>query len=328
MLWSRTNVYEDEPFDLEADLESAIEEVKGHLFGPERVYLEVKKKIGKKGKTQNIPDAYLIDLSSTKEPKLYVVEVELAKHDPIKHIVVQIVQFSMSYEESPHTIKTVIKNALSHDKGGLARCTEFASDNGFENLDFLLESMIFKEDSFNALVIIDEVPDELETALIKRFKFPIEIVALRRYANKKGKRLYEFSPFLADVAAVGAGTAKRIDPSDIDTIVVPAREEGFKETFIGENCWYSIRIHSSMIPRIEYIAAYQVAPVSAITHFAPVTSIEQWKDTNKYKLNFAKPAKRIGPIRLVPKGRVKAPQAPRYTSLDLLKKAQNLDEAF
>jgi len=116
----------------------------------------------------------------------------------------------------------------------------------------------------------------------------------------------------------------------VDTIVVPAWDEGFQETFIGENRWYQIRIHSSMIPRIKHIAVYRKAPVSAITHIARVKNIERWEDTSKYVLNFAEPAKEIGPIKLIPKpnGIVKAPQAPRYTTYERLMKAKTLDEAF
>ena len=56
------------------DLEAAILEVQGILFGDTRIYLDTKKKIGKKNKKKNIPDGYLIDLTSKKEPILYVVE--------------------------------------------------------------------------------------------------------------------------------------------------------------------------------------------------------------------------------------------------------------
>jgi hypothetical protein len=59
-----------------------------------------------------------------------------------------------------------------------------------------------------------------------------------------------------------------------------------------------------------------------------VKDIQLWKDSSKYVLIFEEPAKKFGPIKLVPKGAVKAPQAPRYTSLQKLLKATNLDEAF
>ncbi len=102
----------------------------------------------------------------------------------------------------------------------------------------------------------------------------------------------------------------------------------FKEVFLNENRWYAIRVHSSMIPKIKYIAAYQVAPVSAITHVAKVSSIETWKETNKYIVYFLEPAKKIKSIKLIPKSIVKAPQAPRYTSYKRLIKAKNMDEVF
>ena len=68
MLWTPKENYLNDPFEYEKDLESAIQEISVSLFGSSRIYLEVKKKIGKKGKTQNIPDAYLIDLASKKTP--------------------------------------------------------------------------------------------------------------------------------------------------------------------------------------------------------------------------------------------------------------------
>jgi hypothetical protein len=123
---------------------------------------------------------------------------------------------------------------------------------------------------------------------------------------------------------------RKVDPAELDTVVVPAQPEGFKETFLAKNRWYQIRIHPNMVPRIKYIAVYQSAPVSAITHVAPVRDIELWRGGPKYVLNFSEPAKEIGPLKLVPKptGAVKAPQAPRYTAYSKLTKATNLDEAF
>jgi len=116
--------------------------------------------------------------------------------------------------------------------------------------------------------------------------------------------------------------------AEVDTVVVPAQEDGFQEVFLGENRWYAIRMHHSMIPRIKYIAAYQVAPVSAITHWTLVKNIEPWRDTEKFVVNFAEPAKEISPIPLVPKSRVKALQNIRYTSFDKLQRAKTLDEVF
>ena len=334
MLWSSTKQFLDKPFEKEAELEKAVIELARPLFGESRFYLDVKRRIGGSGKIKNIPDGYLLDLSSKLEPKLYVVENELETHDPLEHIALQILKFSLSFEQSPQQVKTIVRDCLTEDKAVLEKCSKYAVENGHENVDRLLDKIIHAPDAFNALVIIDEASEELKKVLWSRFKFPVEILTIQRHATSEGEPMYHFEPFLDDVGGqldsahgLEAVTAPTIDPSTIDTVVVPAQNENFQQMFLDENCWYQIRIRSSMIPKIKYIAAYRVAPVSAITHFAEVKKIELWKDTSKYILYFAAPAKPIGPIKLTP-GKTSWPQGPRYTSFERLMKAKNLDEAF
>lgn len=317
-------------FKDEADFEATVIKVQEKLFGPNRAYLDIKKKIGKKGQTRNIPDGYLLDLSSAREPKLFVVENELARHQPLKHIAVQILEFSISFETNPTHLKDMIKTAIQNDKSATSLARKYIKKQGIENLDVLLEKLIYGENNFNALVIIDDVDTELETALITRFQFPVEIISLKRFKTKRGELIYQFDPFLEDIEqAVSKPKLPALDAAELDTIVVPSQEDGFKEVFLGENCWYAIRMHNSMIPKIKYIAAYQVKPHSAITHVAEVADIKPWKDTGKYIVKFSGSAKKVKkPLKLVPNGAVTAPQAPRYTSIERIKKAKNLDEAF
>jgi hypothetical protein len=113
----------------------------------------------------------------------------------------------------------------------------------------------------------------------------------------------------------------------LDTIVVPAQQEGFDEVFLGENCWYAIRISGGMLSKIKYIAAYRTQPESKVTHYAPVARIEPYGEEGKFKLFFAEPAKPVGPIPFgdAPQGSM---QGPRYTSFDKLTKAQKLTDLF
>lgn len=112
-----------------------------------------------------------------------------------------------------------------------------------------------------------------------------------------------------------------------DTIIVPAQEEGFKDTFLAKNCWHAIRIGGGKIKDIKYIAAYQTSPISAVTHFAEVESIEPYGDGGKYKLNFIATAKEIKPIKL---GKAKKGilQSPRYTTFEKLQSAKELMDLF
>lgn len=316
-------------YEKESEIEKDIIHLSDELFGEDRIYIDVKRKIGEKGKTNNIPDGYLIDLTSKRNPTLYVIENELAKHDPLKHIAVQILEFSLSFETSPFKVKSILKEEILKNNDAQIKIEKYCIENNFDNLDVLLEKMIYSNDSFNALVIIDEIIEELETVLLRKFKFPVEILTLQKYIAEDNSEAFFFEPFLSDlVLEKSKNDLEKLDPSEIDTIIVPAREEGFNEVFIKEDRWYSIRIHSKMIPKIKYIAVYQVAPISAITYIAEVKSIEQWQDTNKYVVNFTEKAKKIKNIEIVKNGNVKAPQSSRYTSKERLLNAKNLDEVF
>jgi regulator of RNase E activity RraB len=331
VIWGEQGSFKLAKFQSEAELETAILKVQTPLFGPNRHYLDVKKKIGK-GELRNVPDGYLLDLSGAK-PRLYVVENELQAHDPLRHIAVQILQFSLSFESEPIAVKRVLLAALNDRQEAKRQCEQYVVRNGFRSLDYLLEYLVF-ESPFAALVVIDEMPENLENVLSEKFKFGVEVLELRRYENSEGAEIFRFDPFLADVvqefftAQGEAGELTVVDVTSLDTVVVPAREEGFQEVFLGENRWYAVRIHGSMRPQIKYIAAYQVSPVSAITYIAPVKSIETWKESAKTVLNFAEPARPIGPIRLLKGGRVKAPQNLRYTTKTRIENAKTLDDIW
>lgn len=311
-------------YALEKEFEEAVVEQAREIFRPRRVYLDCKRRIGRRGGKQSIPDGYLLDLSSKLEPQLFVVEIEMASHDLFSHVGVQLLQFSVSYNAAPRVVRQTLFEEVTARPGPLQECERYVREAGLRNLDHFLDKLVFDK-PFRAIVIIDQATDELQTVL-KNFQFSVEVIEFVVYSDEKGERIYRFAPFLEDVEESIADTSR--DVSELDTVVVPAREDGFVETFLGENRWYAVRIHSSMIPQIKYVAAYRVAPTSAITHWAPVRSIEPWKETGKVVVNFAQPAGEIGPISVVRGGRVKALQNLRYTTSERLKNAKNLDDAF
>ena len=123
-----------------------------------------------------------------------------------------------------------------------------------------------------------------------------------------------------------ATTAEQIAPRSglkPDTIIVPAQKDGFEDVFLDKNEWYAIRISGGMINKIKFIAAYQSAPISAITHVAPVKQIEPYGETGKYKLVFSEPAQ---PIESIPYGDAPsgAMQGPRYTTIKKLRSAKTV----
>ncbi len=140
-----------------------------------------------------------------------------------------------------------------------------------------------------------------------------------------GLRAFEFPKAVATPKTSVEESAQKQPSHSSDTIIVPAQKEGFEKVFLGEDCWYAIRISGGMLDKIKYIAAYQTQPVSAITHYAPVDHIEPYGEGGKYKLVFSERAKAIEPIPFgdAPQG---AMQGPRYTTFARLKTAKKLTD--
>src|SRR5207248_2947161 len=124
--WTKSGLFHRTGYQSESDLEAAIIKVQTELFGSNRIYLDVKKKIGGKTGPRNIPDGYLIDLSGQR-PRLFVVENELASHEPLRHIAVQILEFSLSFEAEPRAIKTILFDALHKQPAANARREVYAT---------------------------------------------------------------------------------------------------------------------------------------------------------------------------------------------------------
>jgi hypothetical protein len=131
-------------------------------------------------------------------------------------------------------------------------------------------------------------------------------------------RAFDVPKEIADTRAPAVGTTAssagpQTDDVENDTIIVPAKPDGFKRVFLGENCWYAIQIAEKMRSKLRWIAAYQRGPISAVTHIAQVDKIEPYGDGKKYKVVFKAPASPIGPIPLGKDGKGWM-QRSRYTS--------------
>ena len=142
-----------------------------------------------------------------------------------------------------------------------------------------------------------------------------------------GVRVFEKPVPIAIAGGGGVGKETLSQADDRDTVVVPAQEDGFQEVFLGEQCWYAIRISGGMLSRIKYIAAYRTAPTSSITHYAPVSTIEPYGEEGKYRLVFSEAAKQITPIPYAD-ATTGTMQGPRYTSLARLLGAKKLSDLF
>ena len=135
-----------------------------------------------------------------------------------------------------------------------------------------------------------------------------------------------------DVKKLGSGKkqlafdqgVQKIRKLHADTIIVPARKEGFDKVFLGENAWYSIRIKESKIPDLKYVASYQVSPISAITHVAKIKEIiTSDTDPDKFKILFEGKAKEI---KQIPLGKRSKIQSIAYCDHSMLDQVGDIDE--
>jgi len=318
---NKTYTYYDYP--LESEFEKVIVENSDAIFGKNTIYVDIKKRIGKSILT--IPDGYLIDYTFPSNPRLYIIENELSSHDPFKHIGSQLLKFAISYKDSGFEIKSFIKNHIAGDSLLKEKILNAIKLSEYKNIDELLEALIFHK-PVASIVVIDKSTPELENVL-SQLTMDTDILQFQTFCCEDDK-IHKFDPFNEEVRDIQETKFSKIDASDLNTIVVPAQLQGFKEEFMQNNRWYAIRISASMLDRIKYIAAYQTAPISAITHYAEISRIEKWENTNKYILYFKDKGTKINPIKLESKKKGAAPQAPRYTSFAKLTSAKNLSEVF
>lgn len=242
-------IYKLHQFDTKKEFENCVVSQAATIFGKRGVYLDCKRSIGKRGTKKSIPDGYLLDFTSRLAPKLFVVETEIASHDLFQHIGVQLLQFAHSFSSSAREVKQMLFEEISGKSKILEACERYSKEYGLRNLDNMLDHLV--HDQFRVLIIVDEATDELYK-IVKNFRFAPEVIQFAVYQGERGDYIYRFKPLFEDVTSVTESIESReqrpVDISEFDTIVVPAREDGFNEVFLGENRWHAIRVQASMIP--------------------------------------------------------------------------------
>ena len=301
------NVYVKYPYTKEDVFERMVVSNIDQILGTSGIYFDVKKLIGTPKKGAAIPDGYYLDLLFHDNPRLYFVEVELDSHDVYGHVGEQILRFGICSDTDKYKIKQILLSDINKDTEKKKKLADFFAKSKFDNTNELLDKVVY-DNKPATIVVINEATEELSKVL-GQLTMATEVIEAQTFVCGD-KKLHLFTPFRQEIVA---DISNDTDADELDTIVVPAREEGFQEEFINNERWYSIRISSTMLEKIKYIAAYQVQPISGITHIAEVERIEKYKDTNKYILYFKSGT--VQEIKKIGLGSKKnqAPQAPRYT---------------
>lgn len=322
--------FDEVPFENEAELESATIKNKQHIFGNSCVYFDYKRRTGARdSRNTGIPDGFLVDFSNSKKPQLFFVEYELESHHLYEHIGPQIMRFYASFETAQRELQLKLTEIIKQDPQIKRELEEQTRETLFENTDSLLSYIIYDR-NVGIILIIDEQTEDLNS-LLRRFSEVPEIIELKKF-QKDDELVYQYDPFRAgvvDVESVRQPRAQRECVEGVDTIVCPAREDGFKEAFLDQGAWWAIRLSPSLIPQLKWIAMYESKPISAIRWIGRIeeNGIKPYKNTGKYIIPVKEKTK-VDPIKLDPNKKGVAPQSPRYTTYEKLKSAKHISDLW
>jgi hypothetical protein len=329
-------IYRSVSWSKEADFEQCVVEQADGLFGPTSIFLPIKHRV-RKGAIVTIPDGYLLDLADPSSPRMFVVEVEIRTHDLFKHITDQLIRFAAAFAHDQLPVRRFVAEAIKRDKRAGKRLGAALKKSPYRNEDAFLDAMVYQP--FRGIVVIDERRDELDSVL-KQFASEISALELQVLESGDGKRLYQYDSLYDEDEEAVANPRRRSSTFTAaqitelrrrralcDTIVVPARKEGFDRVFLGENRWYAIRISAGMRDRIKYIAGYQIAPISAVTHLAEVSHVKPYGSNGKFEVVFKGPATKLKRPIKIKNGRY-APYGPIYVDSKKLLKAKHLEDAL
>ena len=315
-------------FKTEDELEKIVVKNYEKIFGEKTYYFDLKKGMRhKKGDLLTIPDGYLLRFS--REPSLTIIENELSTHDIVRHIGLQFVRFNSALTDtSKYQVRKFLVNYLKENPKEEEKVQKLLSETSYKDSLSLLDQVTMEQE-IGFAIVIDKTTEELERVVSP---FHPEIIVIKKYQNQNAELIYhvESESNQLEIQTVTNKTKKkgmRKNP-EIDTIVCAAREEGFNEVFLTENRWFAITINPIRIPKIKYIAMYEVKPISAIRYVGKVKEIKPYKNSGKYEVILEGPATKIKPIKLSSENPNLAPQAPRYTIKTLIDKASKLEDIF
>ncbi|MFQ5757695.1 MAG: hypothetical protein ACE5H7_16575 [Acidiferrobacterales bacterium] len=313
----------------ESDLQACVTVVASQMFGATTVYVDGKKRLGGDD-VVTIPSGYVIDLTEPQTPRLFVVKVAIAQYAPFFQLGVDLFKFVAAFDEHHSAICDYLRSQISQDTEGLARLQAACQTSAYNAVNEYLDQAV--RGRFRGLVVIDEAREELQRMLGK-INADFSVLELKTYEAEDGSRLYQIDTLYGEPAtaalmpsAAPAPPAGQMEAGGVDTLIVPTREESFKRLFLREDQWPGVSIAPAMKEKIRYVAAYQPAPVNAVTHFAEVREIVPCQRPGQYVIVFKGPAQEIRPIPL--KQSHRTPLRPVYARKDVLMRADTLEAVF
>lgn len=203
---SQGTIFHPSTYNYEAHFENDVGALADQIFGANSIYLAIKKKMGSNIVT--IPDGYLIDTTKPDEPKLYIIDNEIAKHDLFNHIGIQMLRFVTSFDEAQRAIRNFLMAEIKKDPKLLTRLESACKQSSSPNIDDYLDRAVYTD--FKGLVIIDEAVDELHRVLAK-ISANISVLELKAFESDSGERMFHFDALYDELEDVDEGEPAKDD---------------------------------------------------------------------------------------------------------------------
>ena len=187
-------------FNLEKDFEREVFDNYKLLFGSKTILIDAKKKISGNN-WSTIPDGFLFDLSDKKEPKFYLIEVELKTHSFLNHIFPQITKFFAFYNNQNQRISLTKKFYEIINSDDEIK-SDFKKLIGDQEIFRFLSDLI--ENNQNILIVIDgDKPEISETCEIySEWRKMVKCITMRKYSGN-GEVIYQLEPELKVLDIIG-----------------------------------------------------------------------------------------------------------------------------
>ena len=158
---SNGTIYRPHFYPLEKEFEKVVVTLADQIFGTSSIYIDVKRQV--RGVITTIPDGYVIDMTETDEPKLFIIENEIKSHDPLSHVGEQLLRFATSFENAHAAVRNFLMDEIAKNDEQLDRLRIHSEQSSSRNIDNYLDKAVYGP--FRAVVVIDEATPELHQVL-------------------------------------------------------------------------------------------------------------------------------------------------------------------
>lgn len=265
-----------------------------------------------------VPAGYLLDFSIEASPRLHIVEIENKAGSIMGQVSAQLLRLGVAFRESSKPIMESVFAQLQRDEIAMKIVKDAMHETGHKSPQVLLEDLAGQDPSL--LLIVDDLPPDLGE-LSAELSGEVECIIFQTYTCGTEHIHHYTTLFNTWDFDYDAG-------SEPDTIIIPMGGRDFARDFLREGCWHGVRISPPRLEALKYIAVFQLAPISALTHYTRIERIEPLDKTGKYSIYLKQEPVPIEPLRYQVRDPKRLLRTPRYSYLERILNVEFIEDLF